>query len=177
MGTKIGGGMEFIATSGALSNAGSTSFTQFDASKYDHYKFFLQYVTPATDNVGLLAHVSTNGGSAYDTTDGNYKSLDANLTGLVVGLTLGSASNENGISGEFNLWAPHNSSTYTFSTMVGTYRSSNDNYKFADTFGGELGKNHGGAHLVAADVDAIQFKMSSGNIESGEITMFGIVNS
>ena len=26
-------------------------------------------------------------------------------------------------------------------------------------------------------IDAVQFKFSSGNIESGEITMFGVVNS
>ena len=71
MGTKIGGGMEFLATSGAMSGAASASFTQFDASKYDHYKFFFQYVTPATDNVKLLGHVSTDGGSNYDTTNGN----------------------------------------------------------------------------------------------------------
>ena len=31
--------------------------------------------------------------------------------------------------------------------------------------------------LVAADVDAIQFAFSSGNIESGEIVMYGIKNS
>ena len=31
--------------------------------------------------------------------------------------------------------------------------------------------------LAAADVDAIQFAFNSGNIESGEITMFGVVNS
>ena len=36
---------------------------------------------------------------------------------------------------------------------------------------------HVSLKLAEADVDAIQFAFSSGNIESGEITMFGIVNS
>ena len=45
------------------------------------------------------------------------------------------------------------------------------------TAGGIYQLTGGSIHLVAADVDAIQFAMSSGNIESGEITMFGIVNS
>ena len=72
MGTKIGGGMEFIASSGELSSAASASFTGFDASKYDSYVFNLYYVRPATNNQFLLAHASVNGGTSYDTTNGNY---------------------------------------------------------------------------------------------------------
>ena len=33
------------------------------------------------------------------------------------------------------------------------------------------------AYLSTSEVNAIQFKFASGNIASGEITMFGIVNS
>ena len=176
MGTKIGGGMEFLASSGAISNAATVAFTQFDATKYDHYKFFFQHVTPATDAQILIGQVSTDGGSNYDTTSGNYKSLDAEKIGLAVAPELGSASGENGVSGEFSLWSPHNANVYTFSTMVGTFRSYDDNYKYSDTFG-YPGASNGSAHLVTQDVDAIQFKFGSGNIESGEITMFGIVNS
>ena len=174
MGTKIGGGMEFLATSGAMSGAASASFTQFDASKYDHYKFFFQYVTPATDNVKLLGHVSTDGGSNYDTTNGNYHQAASDLTGLQVAEGVGSDTNEHGFSGEFSLWAPHNSSVYTYSTTWGTYRHSTANYGHVGT---GYSSQPGSAHLTAQDVDAIQFKFASGNIESGEITMFGIVNS
>jgi hypothetical protein len=175
MGTKIGGGMEFIASSGAISNAASSSFTQFDASKYDHYKFFFQYVTPATDNVTLLGHVSTDGGSNYDTTNGNYHVLASDYTGLRVAVRVGSDTNEFGHSGEFSLWAPHNSSVYTYSTTFGATMDQD-----ASTYGiasAATFTNAATVHLAAQDVDAIQFKFSSGNIESGEITMFGIVNS
>ena len=72
MGTKIGGGMEFISSSGAISNAASVVFTGFDASKYDHYQFMLQHVIPATDDVILLAQTSTDGGSNYSSSSGDY---------------------------------------------------------------------------------------------------------
>ena len=41
-----------------------------------------------------------------------------------------------------------------------------------------VGINHAGSmHLVAQDVDAIKFISSSGNIETGEIVMYGVVNA
>ena len=174
------GGMEFLATSGAISNAASVAFTQFDATKYDHYKFFFQNVIPATDNVILVGQSSTNDGSAYSSTSGNYVFFNGGSGGHVNSIgfpihdhtnTLGSATNEFGVSAEFTLFAPHNSSSYTYGTSVGVH---------TDT-GGLIRSSHAGqsssARLAAEDVDAIKFIMSSGNIESGEITMFGIVNS
>ena len=179
MATKIGGGMVFLASSGAVSGVASISFTQFDATKYDHYNFYFQHIIPATDDVSMLAHVSTDGGSSYDTTNGNYHILGTtDITGFEVtdsgGYTVGSASNEFGISGEFNLFAPHNSSAYTYahSDVIYMY-SGGTNHVYSSqqaAYGGTI-------HLVAADVDAIKFIFSSGNVESGEITMFGVVNS
>ena len=67
-----GGGTEFIASSGAISGASTVSFTGFDASKYDSYLFYLFYIKPATNNQILHAYASVNGGSSYDTTNGNY---------------------------------------------------------------------------------------------------------
>jgi|TARA_R110001583_G_scaffold148216_2_gene300178 hypothetical protein len=166
-----GGGTEFIASSGAISDAANVSFTQFDASKYDHYQFWFQHVIPATDVVELYGYVSTDGGSSYDTTNGNYHLQNTtDQPGLRVAESIGSDTNEFGICGYFELFAPHNSSSYTMSS------SGNITYQVR-TAGGIYQLTGGSIHLVAADVDAIQFAMSSGNIESGEITMFGIVNS
>ena len=58
MGTKIGGGMEFLASSGAISNAANVSFTQFDSSKYDAYDFFFFDVLPATDGADTRTAVA-----------------------------------------------------------------------------------------------------------------------
>ena len=172
MGTKIGGGLEFIASSGAISGAASVSFTQFDAAKYDHYKFFFQYVIPASDNVQLLGHASTDGGSNYDTTNGNYHSADTtNETGFAVTTYygVGSDTNEFGYSGECILFAPH-STSYTYFHSLGLSMGTQGGGRI-DSF------DTASTHFTAADVDAVQFKFGSGNIESGEITMFGIVNS
>ena len=172
MGTKIGGGMEFLASSGAISNAASVAFTQFDATKYDHYQFFFQYVIPATDDVKLMAHASTDGGSSYDTTNGNYHVPDqTDRDGFTITLAvIGSDTNEFGLSGEATLYAPH-LTTYTY-MKASTVQMHEGGAGRIDGVNEQVS-----VKLEAADVDAIQFKFSSGNIESGEITMFGIVNS
>ncbi len=177
IGTKVGGGLEFIASSGAISNGtASVSFTGFDSSKYDHYKFFFQYVIPTTDGgVNLYGHASTDGGSSYDSTNGNYHTSDTtDVPGFIVAYTfpLGSDSSpikEYGYSGECILYAPHSTgSTYFRSQGVGMNQAGS---------GRVDAHTHASLKLAEADVDAIQFAFSSGNIESGEITMFGIVNS
>jgi len=180
MGGKItGGSLVYIASSGAISNAASVAFTQFDATKYDHYQFMLQHVIPATDGTILYAQTSTNGGTAYSSTDGDYHGAgNADLTGLrVAGYTsylIGSESNEFGVSGPFMLYAPHNTSSYTFASNVGiTYNTSDgDGYIYSL----DRGPGSATARVAAEDVDAIKFIMSSGNIESGEIVMYGIAN-
>ena len=84
--------------------------------------------------------------------------------------SIGSDTNEFGICGYFELFAPHNSSAFTFSS------SGNITYQTRSN-GGMYQLTNSSNHLVAQDVDAIQFAMSSGNIESGEIVMYGIKNA
>ena len=175
MGTKIGGGMEFISSSGAISDAATVAFTGFDASKYDHYMFWLQHVIPATDGVVLWAQSSTNGGGAYSSSNGDYH-YAGNTDGIGFSVsgaqTIGSAANEGGLSGPFYLYAPHNTANYT--------QANSSDISMVLTNGGiyVVGYSGGGSHRLAAeDVDAIKFLFNSGNIESGEITMFGVVNS
>ena len=174
IGTKVGGGMEFIATSGAISNAANVSFTQFDASKYDHYAFYFQHVVPATDGGILYGYHSTDGGSSYDTTNGDYHNAgNTDTTGFSVSYYAsgaGSASGEYGVSGVAHLYAPH-LAAFTMMSSAGVVTQLTD--------GGIQGQLTAGAtaRLAAEDTDAIRFAFSSGNIESGEITMFGIVNS
>jgi len=171
MGTKItGGSMVYLASSGALSNAASVSFTQFDATKYDHYEFWLQHVTPATDNQTLFCRVSTDGGSNYDSTNGNYHIEDTtDTTGLHVVDNVGSVGDEFGACGAFKLFAPHNSNTFTMAHSTMSY----NNYYVALRISTYLRAT---MHITKQDVDAVQFIFGSGNIESGEIVMYGIAN-
>tara|TARA_B100000497_G_scaffold109122_1_gene127694 strand:+ start:188 stop:892 length:705 start_codon:yes stop_codon:yes gene_type:complete len=175
MGTKIGGGMEFIASSGELSSAASTSFTGFDSSKYDNYVFYLNYVKPATDNVVFFAHASTNGGSSYDTTNGNYHMNGAtDTTGFNFNhqIPAGNDTNEFGLSGTFLVKKPHASAYTSAHSEVSVRYTNGIHYNGSSTANYENSE-----YLSTSEVNAIQFKFASGNIASGEITMFGIVNS
>jgi len=184
MGTKItGGSMVYLASSGAISDGtASVAFTQFDATKYDHYQFMFQHVVPVTDAVFLIAQTSTNGGTAYSSTDGDYHLLGTtNSTALRVaghaGYTVGSGSGEHGCTGSFMLFAPHNTSSYTFSFCGGmTFNSADDDGYIYSMNASTTDVAVAGARIAAEDVDAIKFLFSSGNIESGEIVMYGIAN-
>jgi len=171
MGTKIGGGMEFIASSGAISNGtSSVAFTGFDASKYDSYKFFFLYVVPVNDNVSFHSRVSVNGGGAYDSTSNNYYTTQG-YDHIAFTNAIGGASGETtGASGTFTAFNPAYTGGYRlffFEMVTETTGAQYDNVDDVVAYRG----NEGTA------VNAIQFFMSSGNIESGEITMFGVVNS
>jgi len=174
MGTKItGGSLVYLASSGAISDGtASVVFTQFDASKYDHYQFWFQHIVPVTDNVHLFMQTSTNAGGAYASTNGNYHSEGAaDEIGLKISgaLAVGSASGEHGVSGNFNLYAPHNTSSFTYGNGKNiTYFNS---YSTTEVVPGVVS-----ARLAAEDVDAVKILFSSGNIESGEVVMYGIAN-
>ena len=168
MGGKItGGSLVYLASSGAISSGtASVSFTQFDASKYDHYQFHLQHILGVTNNADLFAHASTDGGSNYDKTDGNYHFNNTDYPGFRVTGDIATATNAAGASGIFYLHAPH-STKYTMSqSQVVTMLS--------DTYVGLQPLES--VHLVNQDTDAIQFAMNTGNIASGEIVMYGIAN-
>jgi len=172
--TPAGGATVFIASSGELSSAASASFTAFDSSKYDNYVFYLNHVKPATDNQLLFAYASVNGGSSYDTTNGNYH-LNANTdtTGFNIHhqVPAGNDTNEYGISGQFRIIKPH-ASAYTVSqSEVGVFHTNGYYYPGA---GGDYINSF---FINTNEVNAIQFKFGSGNITSGEIVMCGIRNS
>ena len=167
MGTKItGGSLVYLASSGAISSAATVNFTQFDASKYDHYQFHMQHVLPATNSTSLFAHASTDGGSNYDTTNGNYHQDAADKTGFILTDALSTATNAAGVSGIFYLYAPH-STKYTYGRGIVTFMVS-ATYVTQSTATT--------AHMVNEDTDALQFKFDSGSIASGEIVMYGIAN-
>ena len=78
-------------------------------------------------------------------------------------------STEYGVNGPFMLYSPHRTS-YTKSQSLTNHDRDGGIQSMANS---NLGA---GVHLVSQDVDAVQFKMSSGNITSGEIVMYGIAN-
>jgi len=171
MGTKIGGGMEFLASSGAISNGtASVIFNQFDASKYDYYIFNILTVVPVNDSVQILMQLSADG-TNYDSTNGNYHEETTDKTGLIV-----SPENVAGASGELNgasitakLYNIHSTTAKTALDSRGIYQDADPKIIRVARF-----SNY---EASAAAHTAVKILFSSGNIESGEITMFGVVNS
>ena len=181
MGTKItGGSLVYITSTGAISNAADIQFKaqdgHFDASKYDHYQFWFQHVIPVTNGANLFAYASTDNGSNYDTTSGNYHyNGTTDVAGFLVAGPIGSDANEFGISGNFQLLAPHNTSAYTYVLPTVTFMSSGTDSPIIH-YAGFGASGSASVHKVTADVDAIKFQFDSGNIESGEIVMYGVAN-
>ena len=181
MGTKItGGSMVYLASSGAISDGtASVAFTQFDSSKYDAYAFYYYYVIPVTDNVYFVWNSSTDGGSNYAESNGDYRYGQSGAGGNVAygyvnaSYQVGSGTNEFGITGAINLMHPHNTTTYKYfqSSSGPTYGKTNGEIA---TDANDYGNSY---RISTADIDAIRFKFTSGNIESGEIVMYGIKNS
>ena len=169
-----GGATGFIASSGAISDAASVSFTGFDSSSFDHYIFYMQYVKPATDAQELFAYASVNGGTSYDTTNGNYhqpNTTDRTSFSVNASNTAGNDTNEYGISGRLFIYSPA-FAAYTYAETSGVLMRSD-----GSVIGlGPYNANRS-VYLSTTAVNAIQFKFGSGNIASGEITMIGIKNA
>lgn len=174
----------FLATADA-SNDATIDFTAFDATTYDAYLFVLSNVIPATDAATLELRTSTNGGSTYDSGGSNYAwgyaslrmdgssgfATPSNAGSSSIRLTggIGSDANEDGASLLLTVFGPHLARRTRFSWQ-GTYQSN-------DAVQNGTYINGGGFRQSAADVDAVRFLFSSGNIESGTITMYGLRNA
>lgn len=176
--------MEFIIT---VNYSGETEadFTAFDATKYDSYTWHFGNVIPSSDGARLDMLTSTTGGGPYDVGASDYgwainvvgfdaagaagNQTDGDATDASMEMTdaIGSAGGEDGLSGFVTMYHPH----LTKRTQV--------TWQFIyEESGGDVESCVGGGHRLATeDVDAIQFKFTSGNLESGTITMYGIRNS
>ena len=176
MGTKIGGGLEFIASTDASGSA-ALAFTGFDSSKYDSYEFTFANILPATDDVYLQARASVDGGSNYLSASDSYTILltiataAGDSTAIYHGYQgIGNAASDAGFSGTCNIFSPQlNVPTYIHFSGISTLATG-----VVARYGLILGS---GKTKVATIVNAIQFSMTSGNIASGTITMYGRVNS
>ena len=173
-----GAGMVFISSATASDDA-TISFTSI-GSTYDRYVFTLESIRPATDGGALYLLTSTDNGSSYDTGSTDYASsvryshggtlyhdVNDNDAFMRLGPATGNATSES-VNGTIELHSPSNAAMFTQVSGRGSYSHSSGPVK---SF------TQGGCRKSAADVDAVQFKMNSGNITSGTIRMYGIVNS
>mgnify|MGYP001166860126 CR=1 FL=1 len=177
MGTKIGGGLEFISSTD-VSNAATASFTGFDSSKYDSYLFTCGNIVPATDGAHFSLRMSVDSGSNYLSASDSYTSVGAsgisNGDSALIPLAyydIGNIAATEGGSYNIQINTPHiNARTYAIAQVTITLP--------AVSYGNVINVSPGGGGTKAATVvDGVQFLFNSGNITSGTITMYGLVNS
>jgi len=177
-----GGGLNLISTQTASSSA-TIDFTSGIDSTYKEYIFKFYDIHPATDNVQFQVNFR-DGSSAYDatkttTTFRAFQDESGSTTSLgydtatdlaqstsfqAIGNAVGNGNDES-YSGELRLFNP--SST----TFVKHFISTGNLYHPSDFSVNEF---VAGYCNVTSAIDGVQFKMSSGSIESGVIKMYGV---
>ena len=177
------GELTFISKQTASSSA-TISFTSGIDSTYKEYIFYFVNMHPATDTAFLSFNMSTDAGSNYNVTKTTtyfqvkHDEADSN-TGLSyntsydlaqstgfqnISSSIGNDNDECG-SGYLHLFNP-SSTTFVKHFISRTANYHDSNFIF-DIYTAGYGN-------TTSAVDAIQFKMSSGNIDSGDIILFGL---
>ena len=180
------GAMNLITTNTISSGVSSSSFTSSIDSTYDTYMFKFINIHPATDNTHFQVNFR-DGSSAFDATktttmffarhreDDGASSLayssgedlaqSTNYQNLY--FDTGNGNDESG-SGEMFLFNP--SSTTFVKHFIARASSYGETPREYNTF-------CAGYCNVTAAIDGVDFKFSSGNIDSGVIKMYGLSKS
>lgn len=176
------GAMQFISKSTASTSA-NISFS-FSGS-YKEYLFFYTDIHPATDNAQFMINFSTDSGSNYNVAKTNtiflsqhgegtessvglfYKTtLDLeNSTGNCMINVDSGADADQTTSGYLHVFAPHDT------TFVKHFISTN-NYSQSGNY--SIHSHVAGYANTTSALTNIRFIMNTGNIDSGQISMYGI---
>jgi hypothetical protein len=180
------GNMVLISSQTASASA-SISFTTGINSTYKEYQFYFINCHPATNDASLQFNMSTDSGSNYNVTKTTtaFRALNNETSGVtVLDYTTGSDlaqgtgfqdldagggiknDNDIGLSGVLTIFNP-SSTTYVKHFIATTNQHTSDGYAHNSFIAG-----YGN---TTSAVNAIQFKMDSGNFDDGTILMYGIV--
>jgi len=179
-----GGAWNFISKLTA-SGSGDLSFTSGIDSTYKEYLFTFNNIHPATDGTQFTFNGSDDDSShAYDITktttwfnawhkeDGSATSLtyqtEVDLAQSTAFQDISSdlgADNDQSLSGEMLLFNP--SSTTFVKHFLIRNQTSNNSDRSRELY-------CAGYFNTTADITAIQFKMASGNIDAGDICLYGL---
>ena len=177
-----GGAMTLLATQTA-SNSATISFTSDIDDTYDSYVFKFINIHPATNSASLTFNGSSDTGSNYNVTKTTtvfrayheqsgassalgYRTSDdlAQSTNFqILNFEINNDNDSSGV-GELKLFNP--SSTTFVKHFIHTGNSVQSTYTRNDFVAGYFN--------TTSVIDAVQFKMSSGNIDSGVIKLYGV---
>ena len=181
--SDVGGSLKLLSTQTASSSS-TLDFTSGIDSTYKEYIFKFINIHPASNNTELTFNMSVDGGSNYNvaktttffqaehdeadsTTSLAYKTGDDLAQGTGFQNLCDTIGNDNDASGNgfLHLFDPSNTTfvKHFISTVNGMYNSNYITNCFAAGYGN-----------TTSAVNAVQFKFSSGNIDSGVIKMYGV---
>ena len=177
------GNLKFISRSTASSSS-SLSITSNINSTYKEYIFFFNNMHPATNDTSFNVNFSIDGGSNYNVTktttyfrsvhdEADSYTTVAYETGRDLAQGTGyqnlssgiDADDDGSVSGYLHLFDPSNT-TFVKHFISVTNAMVHSSYCMQDFCAG-----YGN---TTSAINAIDFKMTSGNIDSGTITMYGI---
>ena len=182
------GSMTFIkkltaSSSSTLSFVNGSSDVVLD-STYKEYVFTFNNIHPSNDNVDFYVNASVDGGSnynvtktttsfyAYHTESGSASALTydtgqdlAQGTGFQNLLYAISSDNDSAGSGELTIFNP-SSTTFVKHFLATSNTAATSPYT--------INFRYGGYGNTTNAINAVQFKQSSGNIDSGVIKLYGI---
>ena len=178
------GGLVLLTTNTASSSS-SLSFTTKIDSTYSEYIFLFNNIHPATDFSALQFNFSTDSGSNYNVTktttafqSAHDEADTATLLQYLADVDLAQSTayqqlnensgndNDQAVSGYMHLFEP--SSTTFVKHFISQMHTANGGNYATNIFTAGYGN-------TTSAINAIDFKMSSGNIDSGTIQMFGVV--
>ncbi len=159
------------------SSSASLDFTTCITSTYDDYLIRILNIVPATNGANFLMRVSTNGGSSYDSS-----AIYDYAGGFMYSVTTGSISAFNGTSWPISLSVGNSANYGVHGTLNLVDPARTSGYKQLHR---EQGFFDSGVSLIVQNltnhtyrsttaVNAFQFFMSSGNIASGTIRVYGL---
>jgi len=180
--SALGSGMTLISSQTASSSA-SISFTTGIDSTYDEYVFYCVNMHPSSDGVVFEWQVSSDGGSSYGMTITStaYRAYhyESGAYGLsyVAGDDLAQSTDyqhaieqvgndaDQSCSGMLQLFSP--SSTVSVKTWLSTFNTYH-------TINITINEFTSGYVNSTSAINAINFRMASGNVDAGTIYMYGI---
>jgi hypothetical protein len=172
-----------LLASKTASASATLDFIEMNNALYSRYRLVPKGLKPATDGVSLQLRFSTDGGATYDagasayrwssigrTDNGTNENSESgadtaiNISGTSGNAILGNAAGEDGVNGEIVIF---NAPSATLKTCITVQLMT------WNTAGRTLTVVGAGAQATAADTDALRLLMSTGNIASGTVELWG----
>ena len=182
--TATPGAMTLIATNTISSGVSSSSFTSGIDSTYNTYLFKFINIHPASDNVYFQVNFSVDGGSNYNvtktttyvnvfhyesgaSTEFAYKTARDLAQSTADAKIMWGVANDNDGSSSGTLYLFNPSSTTFVKHFISRIQGMVNEPVSQDSYVAGYGN-------TTSAINAVRFNMSSGNIDSGVIKMYGL---